>query len=33
MRGPRVAFVNGGILGLLSYAKWARRAFADASVV
>lgn len=24
---PRVAFVNGGILGLLSYAAWARRAF------
>jgi starch synthase len=27
---PRVAFVNGGILGLLSYATWLRRAFADA---
>jgi glycosyltransferase involved in cell wall biosynthesis len=26
---PRVAFVNGGILGLTSYASWARRAFAD----
>jgi starch synthase len=26
---PRVAFVNGGILGLLSYADWARRAFSD----
>jgi starch synthase len=26
---PRVAFVNGGILGLTSYAHWARRAFAD----
>jgi starch synthase len=26
---PRVAFVNGGILGLLSYAKWLRRSFAD----
>jgi glycosyltransferase involved in cell wall biosynthesis len=26
---PRVAFVNGGILGLLSYAYWIRRAFAD----
>ncbi len=26
---PRVAFVNGGILGLASYASWARRAFAD----
>jgi len=26
---PRVAFVNGGILGLLSYAKWLRRTFAD----
>jgi len=26
---PRVAFVNGGILGLLSYANWARRTFAD----
>jgi alpha-maltose-1-phosphate synthase len=25
----RVAFVNGGILGLTSYAMWARRAFAD----
>ena len=25
---PRVAFVNGGILGLSSYASWARRAFA-----
>jgi glycosyltransferase involved in cell wall biosynthesis len=27
---PRAAFVNGGILGLLSYANWLRRAFADA---
>lgn len=26
---PRVAFVNGGILGLTSYARWARQAFAD----
>jgi alpha-maltose-1-phosphate synthase len=26
---PRVAFVNGGILGLLSYARWVRNAFAD----
>src|SRR4051812_40348968 len=26
---PRVAFVNGGILGLTSYAHWARQAFAD----
>ena len=26
----RVAFVNGGILGLLSYATWLRRAFANA---
>lgn len=26
---PRVAFVNGGILGLSSYASWARRTFAD----
>ncbi len=26
---PRVAFVNGGILGLTSYAAWVRRAFAD----
>ena len=26
---PRVGFVNGGILGLLSYSKWLRRAFAD----
>jgi alpha-maltose-1-phosphate synthase len=25
---PRVAFVNGGILGLTSYANWARRTFA-----
>ena len=25
----RVAFVNGGILGLLSYSTWLRRAFAD----
>lgn len=24
---PRVAFINGGILGLLSYATWLRRAF------
>src|SRR5438105_3469718 len=28
---PRVAFVNGGILGLTSYAHWARHAFADSS--
>lgn len=26
---PRVAFVNGGILGLMSYASWARGTFAD----
>jgi starch synthase len=26
---PRVAFVNGGILGLLSYAAWLRRTFTD----
>ena len=26
---PRVAFVNGGILGLTSYANWARHAFTD----
>src|SRR4051812_42519791 len=26
---PRVAFVNGGILGLLSYATWLRRTFPD----
>lgn len=26
---PRVAFINGGILGLLSYAGWVRRAFAN----
>jgi hypothetical protein len=26
---PRVAFVNGGILGLLSYANYLRGAFAD----
>lgn len=26
---PRVAFVNGGILGLLSYANWVRRTFTD----
>ena len=26
---PRVAFVNGGILGLTSYANWTRQAFAD----
>lgn len=26
---PRVAFVNGGILGLLSYAAWVRRRFSD----
>ena len=26
---PRVAFVNGGILGLLSYAAWLRRTFPD----
>src|SRR5688500_5758032 len=25
---PRVAFVNGGILGLTAYAHWARQAFA-----
>jgi len=25
---PRVAFINGGILGLTSYAHWARQAFA-----
>lgn len=29
MTPPRVAFVNGGILGLQSYAVWVRRAFAD----
>jgi glycosyltransferase involved in cell wall biosynthesis len=29
---PRVAFVNGGILGLLSYASWVRRAFPDDAV-
>src|SRR5262249_19269133 len=28
-----VAFVNGGILGLLSYANWVRRAFDDAGEV
>ena len=27
---PRVAFVNGGILGLLTYARWLRRAFEGA---
>jgi glycosyltransferase involved in cell wall biosynthesis len=27
---PRVAFVNGGILGLLSYATWLQRVFPDA---
>jgi hypothetical protein len=27
MASPCVAFVNGGILGLLSYANWARQAF------
>jgi glycosyltransferase involved in cell wall biosynthesis len=26
---PRVAFVNGGILGLLSYSAWLRRTFVD----
>jgi glycosyltransferase involved in cell wall biosynthesis len=26
---PRVAFVNGGILGLTSYASWVQRTFAD----
>lgn len=26
---PRAAFVNGGILGLLSYSSWLRRAFAE----
>jgi glycosyltransferase involved in cell wall biosynthesis len=26
---PRVAFVNGGILGLTSYANWVRRTFSD----
>ena len=26
---PRVAFVNGGILGLTSYASWVKRTFAD----
>jgi alpha-maltose-1-phosphate synthase len=26
---PRVAFINGGILGLTSYAHWVRRTFAD----
>lgn len=30
---PRVAFVNGGILGLISYANWLRHAFPDGSVV
>ena len=29
MPPPRVAFVNGGILGLLSYATWLRRTFSD----
>ena len=29
MAPPRVAFVNGGILGLLSYATWLRRSFPD----
>jgi glycosyltransferase involved in cell wall biosynthesis len=28
---PRVAFVNGGILGLVSYANWARQSFADSA--
>ena len=28
-RAPGVAFVNGGILGLLSYANWLRRTFSD----
>jgi starch synthase len=28
---PRVAFVNGGILGLTSYANWVRQTFADSS--
>jgi glycosyltransferase involved in cell wall biosynthesis len=28
-RAPRVAFVNGGILGLRSYAMWLRRVFPD----
>jgi starch synthase len=28
---PRVAFVNGGILGLLTYAAWLRQAFTDDS--
>src|SRR5918993_4342244 len=27
---PRVAFVNGGILGLVSYAAWLRRTLANA---
>lgn len=30
---PRVAFVNGGILGLTSYASWVRQAFADGSAL
>jgi glycosyltransferase involved in cell wall biosynthesis len=29
MTTPRVAFVNGGILGLLSYVTWLRRTFTD----
>ena len=33
MAAPRVAFVNGGILGLQSYARWVRRAFADCNDV
>jgi glycosyltransferase involved in cell wall biosynthesis len=30
---PRVAFVNGGILGLLAYAKWLRETFVDDSEI
>jgi glycosyltransferase involved in cell wall biosynthesis len=30
---PRVGFVNGGILGLLSYVSWLRQAFPDDSVL
>lgn len=30
---PRVAFVNGGILGLLSYATWVRQTFTDDSEI
>lgn len=30
---PRVAFVNGGILGLLSYATWLRQTFTDDSEI